>query len=222
MAHVVGALKNLLPHRVIRSALLRLRFRKFAKLNGLVYFGVVHADDDHDPVRGFTTNVEQVDCYVMHGTIHGRDVTILERTISHTSSPGGKTHLHNHTWLIASVVHTVEHAPHLLLLSHAHPRLHEEAVAVRRPHREHLPIEYRIDANFLAYTKPTDAEDFRSMICEELVTALVARAEYDYEFDEGALYVYSHNQNATLEELNRLLMTSLSVTDSYEQQTLDK
>ena len=216
MAHVAGALKNLLPQRVVRSAQLRMRFRKFAKLNGLVYFGVVHADDDHDPVRGFTTSVDQVDSYVMHGTIQGHDVTLLERTVTHTSSPVGKTHLHDHTWLIASVVHMVEHAPHILLLSHSHPRLHEEAIAIRHNHREHLPLESGLDACFLAYTNPRDADDFRDHINEELVTLLVSRLEYDYEFDEHALYIYSHNKNPTPDDLNRLLVTALSLAKSYE------
>lgn len=216
MSRWAAAIRPLLPHHIICSVVLRFRFERFAKMNGLVYFGLLHESDDHEPVRGFTANAGQVDTYVMHGSIHGREITVLERTIVHTASPNGHSSLHSHTWLITTVKHTAEHAPHVLLLSHEHPRLHDEAVAIHHSGSKHVPLEYRLDASFLAYAKPSDAEDFRIIADEALVQQLLAKPWYDYELDSERLYVYSHHNNPRPEDLNQIVATAILVADAFD------
>lgn len=59
--------------------------RKVAKQLGLVYFGSVHPDDEHEVVRGITVSISHKDSHYAVGSFDGYDVTIVDRddTVKH-------------------------------------------------------------------------------------------------------------------------------------------
>lgn len=207
---------RLLPHRIVGAVILRARFSKFASTNGLVYFGLLLPSDNHETIRGFTAHTGQVDSFVIHGSVHGREVTILERTVTHTSSPSEPSRVHTHTWLIAAVKHGTHHAPELLLLSHTDLRLQDEAAAFHSSKSEVFAIDNRLEAEFHVYAKPASAQAFKDLSTQALIDTLITEPSYDYEFDADSLYLYSNNDEPTMSDLNRILKTALLLAESYD------
>jgi len=205
-----------MPQRIIGAAVMRRRFTQFANTNGLVYFGLLHPRDDHEPIRGFTANAGQIDNYAVYGNIHERAVTIFERTVTHAASLSRKGRTHSHTWLIAAVKHNVERSPHVLLLSHVHPRLHDEAVAIHHDRSQHVALDVNLDANFLVYAQPSDMEDIRENFNEEVIQQLLTKPGYDYEIDSQWVYVYSHNTAPKADELHQQFSAALALANVYE------
>ena len=75
-------------------------FQRFADEADIVYFGKLEEEDDIDPVRGITFYRDRKDRNYMHGTIHERDVTVLQRTVTRTIF---KPQPEEYTWTIVNV-----------------------------------------------------------------------------------------------------------------------
>lgn len=212
MNALLTAITSLLPHRLIRAAIVRQRFHDFAETNGLVYFGAVSLEDEHESVRGFTAHTNQSDNYVSHGTIGGHDVSLLQRTVGHKDLVGKA---HGHTWLIAAVACETS-LPHVLMLSHVHSRLHEEAAYLHQNRSEHVAIEYRLDAQFLIYARREDVETIRKVLAGPVIEYMLANPQYDYELDGATLHLYSQELLPTEMTLNRILKSGLTIADSID------
>ena len=217
MANVLTAFINLMPHRLLAAMLTRRRFTSFANTNGLVYFGTALPHDDHDPIRGFTAHVGQIDNHLMHGTVGSHDVTMALRTVTHTRNPRLRRN-YTQTWMIASITLDEVTVPHALMLSHQHPRLSEEALYLHQHRSEHVALEYRLDAQFLIYARGSDTDDIRAVVTEDVTTGLLAHLDYDYEFDAGTLYLYRQGTNPSADDLSRLLSMAVRIATSLETQ----
>jgi hypothetical protein len=188
------------------------RFKKFARANGLIYFGPINRTDEHEPVYGFTVSTAQSDTHYVTGSIYGHDVRLVQRivpTVTH-----GKTM--THTWLIATMRHTLPHVPRVLLLSHEHPRDVIEAAYLHADRATHVAIEPQLDAKFLIYAHRENLDDIKENLTPELVTLLIAHPEYDYEFGKEHIYVYHRTSGTDEHTLTTLLQTAVHITDAYQ------
>lgn len=107
-----------LVHTVKKIARSRQRgavIRKVARQLGLVYFGALSHDDDHEVIRGITVSIRHKDNHYATGSFDGYDVSLVDRddTVKDGSSV---TH---RRWAIVQVA--LKHQPpasDIILLSH--------------------------------------------------------------------------------------------------------
>lgn len=204
-------LARIMPDRLLNRLTAGSKLKKFAHANGLVYFGHVGADDEHKPIHGFTVTTNQIDAHYLSGTVQGRELTMVERTVPPKTGP--KTRVH--TWLIAELAHTVPNGPHILLLSHNHPRDVVEAAFLHADRAQHQQLEHQLDAQFLIYSQSDDAMVMRQHIRPELVAAILAHPEFDYEFEHDRIFVYIRSETAA-DKASSLMNAALKVAEAYE------
>ncbi len=107
-----------LPHKVRRILSSRQRgtvIQSVAKKLGLVYFGSVGHDDEHEVIRGITVSVSHRDSHFAIGSFDGYDVSVVDRDDTVASGDA----LVHRRWAIIQVA--LKHAPavsDVILLPH--------------------------------------------------------------------------------------------------------
>ena len=112
--------------RISRSRERGVVIRRVAKHLGLVYFGALNHDDEHEVIRGITVSISHRDSHYVIGSFDGYDVSIVDRDDT-VMSAGIARH---HRWAIIQVA--LKHTPlasDIVLLPHDNAHYYTHAFA---------------------------------------------------------------------------------------------
>lgn len=88
--------------------------RNFAKQLGFVHFGVVDQhEDEHNPIRGFTSSITHSDSHYAVGTYEGYDIRLVDR-FDILKIPGHENH--HQLWTIFEVKLNAKGIPHIFFV----------------------------------------------------------------------------------------------------------
>jgi hypothetical protein len=196
--------------------------KRFAKMFDLVYFGSVsQQDDDHKVIRGITASSHHKDEHFIVGTVHGRDVTLVERTTT-LGKPDQTEKVY--TWVIAAIPLDIIDIPRIFLDGAHHDDVFYAHFFTTLANFHNVnPLLVGHDTLFHQRFKtfgPADRQQYISELLTSNVTSMLAHnfADFDYEITEEEVYVYS-NKPSSEQTIEKMVRVGLWLADQLQENT---
>lgn len=211
-------------HNISTSRLRKHAINKFAKKNGLIYFGAVDQRyDEHRVIRGFTVSSTHLDNHYCIGPINGYDVSIVDRS-DIDSEPDGSI-IYNNWLVMAFDLHTKQDTPHIFINSNNHDNkafasffaIYPLLSRVNFGTFENYNPEFT--SRFTVYSLLTD-----SIATERLLTASATRVigshfwPFSAELHDGVLYIYTDDDKLSISTLNAMSQNGLWLANYIDEQ----
>lgn len=219
---VSGLIKLLSPEAAI--------FKKFAETYDLVYFGLMHHEDNEQHmVRGVTVSTQHFDEHSSVGTVNGYDIVLLKRTDAIMQANSSRSE--KYSWIIMQFdLHTSYDFPHVFIDGGHHNEIFYQTLFVKFARLMKVDKATFDDDNhaftnkFTVYTPP-DALDEAPTIVDGVVGQTLAEhfSHLDFEWFQDRLIVYSTGRQPTKHLLEHMLRAGLwlaEVLDKNGQQKI--
>lgn len=216
-------LQPLSPLKIITQLTGRKVFHSFAESYDLVYFGHVSAEDDeHRMVRGVTTSAKHRDSHYCVGTVHGHDVTLLEREDELRLS--SDAHSHKYRWIILQVdLHGHHELSHVFIDGKHHndtfyrTLFAKFARLLKVDHGLLSRYDPLFTERFTVYTPPDNTDRFPELLSEEAAATLAHHfGHFDFEWFEDQVIIYSTGRPASRHLLEHMLKSGIFLARELE------
>jgi hypothetical protein len=197
--------------------------RRFAKKHDIVYFGVVHPDDEARLVKGHTLSRTQHDQHYCVGSVFGRDVMFVQRTDVLRASKLKKREVYTWNILVLDMTNRTN-LPHTFIEGrNRHGTAFYEAFSMK--HRglveipSHLLYGYDpiITKKFHIRTTVAQAVELPVHLTPQRGAVMAHHfSVFDYEWEEDTLYVYYLSRQPSMEKLDLMLKAGIWLADELE------
>ena len=204
----------LAPVSIIDSRARRRLVQHFADKIGLVYFGAVsHESDEHSLVRGVTLSPHHYDNHYCIGSFDGYDMTFVERSAILRSKRKTKQHI----WHILAIdLRTPRDIPHAFLGSHSHSELFYDQLLTtqhsfrKMPHESLVQHAGTFTSQYSIFAAPSQYSEISHLLTAEVTNVIGSHfSPLAIEITGDVLYVYSDQQNPTMQLFNTMLKNGL-------------
>lgn len=219
--------KNLLSALTFQSLTGRVKsahvIRRFAKKHDIVYFGVIHPDDEARLVRGHTLSRTQHDQHYCVGSVFGRDVMFVQRTDALRSSRSRKREVYTWNILVLDMTDRTN-LPHVFIEGrHRHGVAFYESFSIKHRQLADIPTHllYGYDPlimkRFHIRAGSAQAIELPSHLTPQRAAVMAHHFHmFDYEWFEDTLYVYYLSKQPSMERLDQMLKAGIWLADELE------
>lgn len=217
------AFRHITPNHIARTRATRQAIQDFAERTGLVYFGYVDQhDDDHRLVRGYTVSHTHIDNHLSIGTIHGYDISVLQRrdTVQVPQENQHRLTEKRCHWLIATVdLHVSKNVPHIFIGTKADDAIYRSSYSALRPLILGATVSY--SPSFLQkYTVYGSAEhgiEIEQIFIPQITDILVSHfSATDIEIEHNTLYLYTENPRPTEAQVEKHVANALWLAEAID------
>ena len=199
--------------------------RNFAKQLGFVHFGVVDQhEDEHNPIRGFTSSITHSDSHYAVGTYEGYDIRLVDR-FDVLKIPG---HENRHQlWTIFEVKLNAKGIPHIFFVPTGREAGEYARLYATQTHlqplnsflnsQNHSP---EFHGRYQILARPTHSHHVEQVFNSPTIVNIGARFwPHGIEIENDTLYVYITQEKLTKATLDTALGSALWLADVIEETT---